>query len=171
MTQKLNLTSKKTIDSIHKRLRCKCIPGFEGVNCTRNIDDCVENKCENGAICLVSFTWIQRLLKYLCEFLLFLWTNESKENVFLFNGNWILFLCVLLLIDFCVFSHTQFMWKLENGNREPSLTFILQDAVDGYSCQCLVGYTGKHCEIQLMSYSVYQSTAACEAASCQHVSL
>lgn len=31
---------------------CHCPPGFEGDRCEINIDDCVENKCENNATCV-----------------------------------------------------------------------------------------------------------------------
>uniref|UniRef100_A0A1I7WLI7 EGF-like domain-containing protein n=1 Tax=Heterorhabditis bacteriophora TaxID=37862 RepID=A0A1I7WLI7_HETBA len=31
---------------------CKCLPGFTGQNCSVNIDDCVDNHCRNGGICI-----------------------------------------------------------------------------------------------------------------------
>lgn len=32
---------------------CKCIIGFNGINCEKNIDDCVKfNLCKNGVICI-----------------------------------------------------------------------------------------------------------------------
>lgn len=32
--------------------RCACLEGFTGEACDRNVDDCVNNGCENGATCL-----------------------------------------------------------------------------------------------------------------------
>src|SRR5262249_37324395 len=31
---------------------CQCAPGFTGVNCEVNIDDCVGNPCKNGGTCV-----------------------------------------------------------------------------------------------------------------------
>jgi hypothetical protein len=30
---------------------CDCDPGWDGVNCTQNIDECHPNPCMNGADC------------------------------------------------------------------------------------------------------------------------
>ncbi|XP_018619381.1 milk fat globule EGF and factor V/VIII domain containing b isoform X2 [Scleropages formosus] len=30
---------------------CKCLPGFEGVHCQNNVNDCVDQPCKNGGIC------------------------------------------------------------------------------------------------------------------------
>lgn len=31
---------------------CHCPAGYEGDRCETNIDDCVDNKCENNATCV-----------------------------------------------------------------------------------------------------------------------
>ncbi len=35
---------------------CLCTDGWDGRNCERDVDDCVNNQCINGATCLVSST-------------------------------------------------------------------------------------------------------------------
>ena len=36
---------------------CECAPGYTGVNCEVNIDDCAGNtQCQNGSTCQVSQT-------------------------------------------------------------------------------------------------------------------
>ena len=40
---------------------CHCPPGFKGNRCERNIDDCVENKCENNSTC------IDMVMSYRCQ--------------------------------------------------------------------------------------------------------
>ena len=34
---------------------CECLPGYNGTNCERNVDDCASNPCING-MCQVSFS-------------------------------------------------------------------------------------------------------------------
>lgn len=31
---------------------CVCAPGFTGLRCEANIDDCESNKCQNNATCV-----------------------------------------------------------------------------------------------------------------------
>ena len=33
---------------------CDCAPGFTGLNCDEDIDDCASSPCKNGATCIVS---------------------------------------------------------------------------------------------------------------------
>ena len=35
---------------------CTCQPGWEGMNCERDRNECASNPCQNGATCMVSFT-------------------------------------------------------------------------------------------------------------------
>lgn len=34
------------------RFTCHCVKGFDGDRCENNIDDCIDNKCQNGAKCI-----------------------------------------------------------------------------------------------------------------------
>ncbi|CAK8692602.1 protein jagged-1b-like [Clavelina lepadiformis] len=39
--------------SLHdNQFECKCDPGYEGVHCELNVDDCVGSPCENGGTCI-----------------------------------------------------------------------------------------------------------------------
>lgn len=44
--------SSFTLDGGHVRLACKCSKGYEGVNCSKNKDDCVGNPCQNSGVCV-----------------------------------------------------------------------------------------------------------------------
>ncbi|GMT07509.1 hypothetical protein PENTCL1PPCAC_29683 [Pristionchus entomophagus] len=72
--------------------QCKCLAGFTGQNCTTNIDDCKENACQNGGVCL--------------------------------------------------------------------------DGINTFTCECPSSFTGSSCEIPLMGYSIHQSAATCDKATC-----
>lgn len=44
--------SSFTLDGGRVRLACKCSKGYEGVNCSKNKDDCVGNPCQNSGVCV-----------------------------------------------------------------------------------------------------------------------
>lgn len=51
---------------------CLCAPGFTGVRCESNIDDCLSHKCENNATCtdLVSAYECKCLPGYMGKYLI-----------------------------------------------------------------------------------------------------
>lgn len=38
-----------TCQNLINEYRCDCVDGFDGKNCSNNIDDCSPDPCENGA--------------------------------------------------------------------------------------------------------------------------
>ena len=37
---------------------CVCVAGYTGMNCSVDIDDCNNNPCENGGMCLVWLCYV-----------------------------------------------------------------------------------------------------------------
>ncbi|XP_061172714.1 uncharacterized protein LOC133182027 [Saccostrea echinata] len=53
--------SSFTLDNGRVRLACQCVRGYEGVNCDKNVDDCIGNPCQNGGVC------VDKLNGYTCD--------------------------------------------------------------------------------------------------------
>lgn len=32
--------------------KCQCIPGFDGDDCSNNVNECLENDCKNNSTCI-----------------------------------------------------------------------------------------------------------------------
>ena len=54
----LNIKSSNLVSCFPQDLiadySCSCLPSWEGKNCDRETDDCIDNQCRNGATCVVS---------------------------------------------------------------------------------------------------------------------
>ena len=46
----------------------------------------------------------------------------------------------------CTVSHVIYRYYLENKN---IIGYMIQDGINQYSCHCLPGYHGKHCEAEI----------------------
>ena len=53
---------------------CKCKDGYEGADCSEEVDLCQSDPCQNGAICTVSNQW------YRATYVLQWWYSVHKRN-------------------------------------------------------------------------------------------
>ncbi|KAJ6215631.1 hypothetical protein RDWZM_010131 [Blomia tropicalis] len=143
---------------------CSCPPGYHGLDCTDDIDECVHNNnningttlCEHGAQCInvpgsfhcdcrPGFTGPR------CE----INVNECASNPCLNDGTCLdqhaTYQCVCMPgfggthceinIDECHQNHCQ-------------NDAICTDLINGYRCLCSDGFIGQYCEININEYSI-----------------
>ncbi|XP_062437636.1 protein crumbs homolog 1 [Rhea pennata] len=99
---------------------CSCKPGFAGIHCDEDINECYMNPCQNGGIC-ENFPG-----NYTCHC-----PSADKEGIY--YGGWN---CTEVLHG-CTDQQCQ-----NNGICIPHL----KNGQHGFSCICSPGYTGIHCE-------------------------
>ncbi|KGL84172.1 Protein crumbs 1, partial [Tinamus guttatus] len=99
---------------------CSCTPGFAGVHCDEDINECYMNPCQNGGIC-ENFPG-----NYTCH-------CPSTDREGIYYGGWN---CTEVLYG-CTDQHCE-----NNGICIPHL----KNGQHGFSCICSPGYTGIHCE-------------------------
>nr|XP_047923095.1 protein crumbs homolog 1 isoform X4 [Anser cygnoides] len=99
---------------------CSCKPGFTGIHCDEDINECYMNPCQNGGIC-ENFPG-----NYTCHC-----PPADKEGIY--YGGWN---CTEILHG-CTDQQCQ-----NNGICIPHL----KNGQHGFSCICSPGYAGIHCE-------------------------
>ncbi|XP_065193055.1 fibrillin-2-like [Sycon ciliatum] len=149
---------------------CSCTPGFTGLTCAVDINECVSTPCVNGscndAVNAFSCDCFPGFSGMLCNTDILECASEPCQN----NQS-----CVELTDGFaCTCSLDYFGVLCENVNNsctDPALTVprclnsgvcvpegIPQDSgggggssvsVNSYNCQCLPGFTGVHCEVNV----------------------
>lgn len=107
-------------DVVNNYYQCICKPGWSGQNCTINDDDCEDNMCQNGAIC------VDKISGYECECPV----GYSGE-----------FCEVAPNVD-VLFQQTS---PCQHHDCKHGVCFLPPGATD-YVCKCSPGYTGKRCD-------------------------
>uniref|UniRef100_A0A8C9EV35 Crumbs cell polarity complex component 2 n=1 Tax=Pavo cristatus TaxID=9049 RepID=A0A8C9EV35_PAVCR len=128
---------------------CKCIPGYTGINCEAEIDECDSYPCQNGALCsdhigFYTCTCMPGYQGIQCEVDI----NECLSQPCQHNGT-----CHDLINSYqCDCSDTGFEGDhceldiLECAS-EPCLNnATCVEGIKNYSCACWTGYTGQRCE-------------------------
>nr|XP_015218369.1 PREDICTED: protein eyes shut homolog [Lepisosteus oculatus] len=120
--QSLPCLHNATCTDLINGYECSCLPGFTGAHCETDIDECASSPCKNGATC------IDQPGNYFCQCV-----APFKEIIRGQN---------------CEFRPCEANNPCENGAdcvEEMELdTFPL-----GFRCQCVTGFTGPRCEINV----------------------
>ncbi|XP_038582849.1 protein jagged-2b isoform X3 [Micropterus salmoides] len=126
---------------------CMCDPGFSGIYCHENINDCINNPCGNGGTCIDGVNSFQCVCPdgwegRLCD----LNVNECRHNPCKNGGR-----CVDLVNDF--YCECADSWKgktCHSRERQCDLTTCsnggtCHDRGDAFRCACPPGWGGNTC--------------------------
>ncbi|XP_052828928.1 protein crumbs isoform X1 [Octopus bimaculoides] len=136
---------------------CSCKVGFTGKNCEINIDDCVNNPCQNNGTCedginSYNCSCINGTEGKNCEIDI----NECESNPCKNFGQ-----CKDLLNRYqCNCTDTGFTGPTCSKNIDDCLSNPCQnnasciDGVKNYTCKCYKGYKSEHCETDINECSI-----------------
>ncbi|XP_065843967.1 fibropellin-3-like isoform X2 [Oscarella lobularis] len=140
-----------TCDSLGHKL---CQSGYEdpNTNCTKQIDECASNSCQNGAAC------VDRLLGYDCICVMGFTgrlceadTDECASNPCTHNGT-----CTDKVNDFacsCLPGYTGATCNIDHIDECASIPCrhngTCTTGNNRYLCSCIHGYTGAECELKV----------------------
>ncbi|XP_011496310.1 PREDICTED: protein jagged-1b [Ceratosolen solmsi marchali] len=141
--------------------QCICDPGYTGVHCHENINDCRANPCLNGGTCVDLVNSFQCICREgwtgdLCDQDVDECANSPCRN----NGT-----CVDGLADFSCICRNGWKGKtcaLRGGHCEPGTCRhggTCQDRGDGFACHCPPGWEGAACHI---------ASPACASGPCEN---
>jgi hypothetical protein len=134
---------------------CECAPGFSGIRCETNIDDCTPNPCDNGGICVDS------LDAFRCECAPGFAGDRCEDAVDpcernpCRNGG----LCVTTTDGFhcdCAEGFVGAECETNVDDCEPNPCEnggSCLDGVDEYVCECPPGFAGVRCELDITGCS------------------
>lgn len=116
---------------------CQCMPGYTGLRCETNIDDCETNKCKNNATCVDLIEGYQCKCQggYMGQYTI----TDYKETI--------------RILNFCVYDTGQFCeTKIPFCTKEYNPCKNNANCVDHdsyYTCECLPGFKGENCTINI----------------------
>ncbi|XP_071505772.1 uncharacterized protein [Diadema antillarum] len=135
-------------DRLDGSYSCQCMLGFEGNNCENNVDDCVNNGCENGGTC------VDGVHEYTCQCAEGTWGTYCQlsanpcDSTPCRNGGQ----CDPIEDGFVCHCLAGFTGDTCNTNVDDcqdhhcSAGSTCDDLVDGYQCICPDGVTGNYCD-------------------------
>ncbi|KAB7504459.1 Protein slit, partial [Armadillidium nasatum] len=119
---------------------CHCPPGFEGLRCEKNINDCEENKCENNSTC------VDLVMSYKCQ----------CQPGYTGKINLVIICIVFTYKKLCV-QAIAFIFPRFGNYCEKKIAFCTKEFnpckngarcvnhVTHYECQCSLGFSGDNC--------------------------
>ncbi|XP_030754149.1 protein slit-like, partial [Sitophilus oryzae] len=154
------------------QLFCECLPGFSGLRCETNIDDCVNNKCDNNATCvdLVNSYECKCLNGFMgeyCERKIPFCTEQYNpcENNARCVDHDSYYTCECLP-GFKGQNCSANVDECENHMCQNGALCV--DGINEYFCKCSGDYTGKFCEISPIVAMMYPQTSPCQHHDCVH---
>lgn len=139
---------------------CRCKPGYQGVHCETNINDCLNATCYNGGLCIdgVNSYECECIWPYTGRYCQTRMTCNSQPDVCKNNG-----ICVddddgksdgPVCICQSGFAGRDCSSEIDVCSRSrralclhDSECVSRSDVIGGYECRCKPGYTGKHCQL------------------------
>ncbi|KJH41516.1 EGF-like domain protein [Dictyocaulus viviparus] len=113
--------------------KCDCMPGFMDRNCSTNIDDCTNHKCQNNGICVVGrySTSLNKVVKDGIE-------SYSCKCVMGFSGEF----CDIPPTFGATYPNTAQCYSSSCTHG----SCYMNDQTKEYECRCHEGYGGKKCD-------------------------
>lgn len=133
------------------RYTCQCVPGYTGIHCEININDCASDPCANGGVCM------DLVNGYKCECPRGYYdarclsdVDECASNPCVNGGR-----CEDGVNQFICHCPPGYGGKRcevdidECGSNPCQHGGTCRDALNSYTCTCMPGYTGLNCEINI----------------------
>lgn len=132
--------------------RCTCYPGYTGVQCEHNIDECESSPCLQGQEC------IDGVNQYEC------YCDHCVFGLCVLDGNSYMCRC------FPGFSGDNCSRNVNECDFSPCVHGDCVDFVNGYVCSCYENYTGRNCDVSIRSSlneTIKTNTSICSSHFCE----
>lgn len=122
-----NISQERSINA----WRCRCYPGYTGVQCEHNIHECKSSPCLQGQECIGGVN------QYECS------CNNCVFGLCVVEGTSIMCRC------FPGFTGDNCSRNVNECDFNPCIHGECVDFVNGYVCSCYENYTGRNCDVSL----------------------